>query len=110
MSAGAITLPTAPAGPRDHLTANEKAWIEFIRVISCGSDPKITPTRVCALRALLDAGSGVGEGKVSRSRKGWQLAGADSMLASGQHGPSKITENFVPESLRVSVPDIHVTS
>lgn len=51
-----FTLPTAPAGPWDQLTANEQAWIEFIRVISCGSDPKITPKRVRALTALLDAG------------------------------------------------------
>ncbi|SIT24710.1 hypothetical protein SAMN05421774_11817 [Gemmobacter megaterium] len=51
-----FTIPTAPAGPWDQLTVNEQAWIEFIRVISCGSDPKITPKRVCALRELLDAG------------------------------------------------------
>lgn len=51
-----FTVPTAPAGLWDQLTSNEKAWIEFIRVISCGSDPKITPARVCALRELLDAG------------------------------------------------------
>lgn len=50
------TIPTAPAGPWDQLTPNEQAWIEFIRVISCGSDPCITPTRVRALRELLDAG------------------------------------------------------
>ena len=57
---GIFTLPTAPAGPRDQLTENEKAWIEFIRIISCGSDPRISPARVRALRALLDAGRGVG--------------------------------------------------
>ena len=34
-----FTLPTAPAGPWDQLTPNEQAWVEFIRVISCGSDP-----------------------------------------------------------------------
>ena len=50
------TIPTAPAGPWDQLSPNEQAWIEFIRVISCGSDPKITPNRVRALTALLDAG------------------------------------------------------
>jgi hypothetical protein len=49
-----FTLPTAPAGPWDHLTANEQAWIEFIRVISCGSDPKVTPARVRSLLELLD--------------------------------------------------------
>ena len=51
-----FTLPTAPAGTWDQLTTNERAWIEFIRVISCGSDPRVTPTRVRALRELLDAG------------------------------------------------------
>jgi len=53
---GLFTLPTAPSGKWDELTSNEQAWIEFIRVISCGSDPKITPKRVDALMALLDAG------------------------------------------------------
>lgn len=53
---GVFTLPTGPAGPWDQLTSNEQAWIEFIRVISCGSDPKITPKRVTALMALLDVG------------------------------------------------------
>jgi len=38
------------------LTENEKAWIEFIRVISNGRDPGITVKRVQALRELLDAG------------------------------------------------------
>lgn len=49
-----MTLPTAPAGPWDQLTKNEQTWIEFIRVISNGSDPKVTPNRVRALRVLLD--------------------------------------------------------
>lgn len=51
-----FTLPTAPAGPWDQLTVNEQAWIECIRVISGGRDPKITPHRVRAMRQLLDAG------------------------------------------------------
>ena len=51
-----FTVPTSPVGPWDQLSSNEKAWIEFIRIISCGSDPRITPARVRALRALLDAG------------------------------------------------------
>lgn len=50
------TLPTAPSGVWESLTENEKGWIEFIRIISCGSDPKITPTRANALTKLLDAG------------------------------------------------------
>lgn len=48
-------LPTAPAGPWDQLTKNEQAWIEFIRIISGGRDPRITPDRVRALRELLDS-------------------------------------------------------
>ncbi|MFN4099349.1 MAG: hypothetical protein ACK4GT_06195 [Pararhodobacter sp.] len=51
-----FTLPMAPAGPWDQLSSNEKAWIEFIRVISCGSNPRPTPARIRALRELLDAG------------------------------------------------------
>lgn len=48
-------LPTAPeAGPWDHLAKNEQTWIEFIRVISCGSDPRVTPSHVRDLRLLLD--------------------------------------------------------
>jgi hypothetical protein len=51
-----ITIPTAPSGNWEDLTPNERAWIEFIRVISNGSDPRITPARIRALRALLDVG------------------------------------------------------
>lgn len=56
MSEGTFTVPTGPLGPWDQLSENEKAWIEFIRVISCGRDPRITPARVRALQVLLDAG------------------------------------------------------
>jgi hypothetical protein len=49
-----FTLPTAPAGPWDQPAFNERAWIEFIRIMSCGSDPKITPPRVNALMAHLE--------------------------------------------------------
>ena len=55
-----FTLPGAPSGRWEELSRNEQAWIEFIRVISCGSDPRITPSRVRALRELLDAGRGAG--------------------------------------------------
>ena len=51
-----FVVPTAPAGPWDQLTENEKAWIEFIRIISCARDPAITTARIVALRELLDAG------------------------------------------------------
>ncbi|GGH59643.1 hypothetical protein GVY41_15550 [Frigidibacter albus] len=56
MDDSVFTLPTAPEGPWGQLTMNEQAWIEFVRAISCGSDPRITPTRVRALSPLLDAG------------------------------------------------------
>lgn len=49
-------LPTAPSGRWDQLTMNERTWIEFIRVISGGRNPRVTPNRVRALRHLLDAG------------------------------------------------------
>lgn len=49
-----FALPMGPAGPWDQLTRNEQAWVEFIRIISCGSDPEITTARVRALRELLD--------------------------------------------------------
>jgi hypothetical protein len=53
--APSFRLPTAPvAGPWDHLTEDEKTWIEFIRIISNGSNPPATPARVRALRLLLD--------------------------------------------------------
>ena len=60
-----FTLPTAPAGSWEDLTANERAWIEFIRIISCGSDPRVTPARIRALREALDMGregAGLGGG------------------------------------------------
>jgi hypothetical protein len=55
MSETIFTLPISPAGPWDQLTENEKAWIEFIRVISGGRDPRVTPKRVRALREMLDS-------------------------------------------------------
>ena len=60
MSDGIFTIPTSPTGTWEELTPNERAWIEFIRVISNGTDPRITPARVRALRELLDAGRGGG--------------------------------------------------
>jgi hypothetical protein len=48
-------LPSAPAGPWDQLTMNEQTWLEFIRIISGGRDPKMTPVRVRALRELHDS-------------------------------------------------------
>ncbi|TVS05507.1 MAG: hypothetical protein EA407_02080 [Rhodobacteraceae bacterium] len=55
-----FTLPTAPSGSWEELTPNECAWIEFIRIISCGSDPRVTPARMRALREAHDMGRGGG--------------------------------------------------
>ena len=51
---GLFSIPLAPVGPWDQLSANEKAWVEFIRVISGGSDPRVTTARIRALVSLLD--------------------------------------------------------
>lgn len=51
-----FTAPLTPAGPWNQLTRNEQAWTTFIRIISGGRDPRITPERVRALRELPDAG------------------------------------------------------
>lgn len=56
MSEGPITLPTAPAGLWEQLTENEKGWIEMIRVISGGRDPRVTLERVRLLTEMLDMG------------------------------------------------------
>lgn len=56
MNDGIMTVPMAPTGSWDQLSENEKGWIEMIRVISNGRDPKVTLARVHALRELLDAG------------------------------------------------------
>jgi hypothetical protein len=56
MSEDLFTQPLAPLEPWDGLSENEKGWIEFIRIISGGRDPKITPARIAALWELLDAG------------------------------------------------------
>ena len=56
MNEGFFMLPTSPTGTWDQLSENEKGWIEFIRIISGGRDPRITPERVRKLRELLDAG------------------------------------------------------
>lgn len=56
MNGGPFVVPTSPTGTWEDLTSNERGWIEFIRVISGGRDPKVTPERVRKLRELLDAG------------------------------------------------------
>ncbi len=56
MTTSYFTLPTSPTGEWEQLSENEKAWIEFIRVISAGRDPFPTPERIRKLQDLLDAG------------------------------------------------------
>lgn len=56
MSGVAFTLPCSPSGEWESLTRNEQAWIEMIRVISNGRDPRLTLTRAQVLRELLDSG------------------------------------------------------
>jgi hypothetical protein len=56
MSEIMFTSPKSPAGPWDQLTENEKAWIEFIRVVSGGRDPKVTLARVQLLKVMLEPG------------------------------------------------------
>jgi len=51
-----VQITNGSSGTMGQLTDNEQAWIEFIRVISGGRDPRVTPARVRALRELLDAG------------------------------------------------------
>ncbi|WP_376871189.1 hypothetical protein [Albirhodobacter sp. R86504] len=54
MSETPFTTPTSPSVSWETLSANERAWIEFIRVISNGHDPRPTPARIRALTELLD--------------------------------------------------------
>lgn len=56
MSSNIFMAPKAPSPIWEELSANEKAWIEFIRVISAGRDPRVTPARIRALRDLIDTG------------------------------------------------------
>lgn len=52
MTEEVFSIPTGPVGPWDQLSKNEKAWIELIRVITCGSDPAPTTSRIRALTNL----------------------------------------------------------
>lgn len=56
MSDGMFILPAHPASIStwEDLTPNERDWIEFVRIISCGRDPAVSPERVRGLRVLLD--------------------------------------------------------
>ncbi len=56
MNPHGFVTPRAPLGEWEQLSVNEKAWIEFVRVISGGRDPAPSPERVKALRELLDVG------------------------------------------------------
>ena len=54
MIGSVFTAPRSPVESWNDLSKNEQAWVEFLRVISGGSDPAITLQRVRALRQLLD--------------------------------------------------------
>jgi hypothetical protein len=54
MSDTPFTTPRHMVPNWEHLTDNEKGWVEFIRIISNGRDPCITTERVRALRELVD--------------------------------------------------------
>jgi len=58
MSDTRFTTPRHIVPNWEHLTANEKGWIEFIRIISNERDPRITTERVRALREILDPAVG----------------------------------------------------
>ncbi len=42
-----------PAQNATSLTANESAWIDFLRLLSCNTDPPLTLKAVQALRLAL---------------------------------------------------------
>ncbi|MCB0057276.1 MAG: hypothetical protein KDE45_09630, partial [Caldilineaceae bacterium] len=50
------------------LTANEREWLEFLRLISMGSDPRLTLRRVQLLRRLWPFFTSSGSKLLSRSR------------------------------------------
>ncbi|SIT02987.1 hypothetical protein [Paracoccus saliphilus] len=47
-----VTSHPASIGKWEDLTANERDWIVFIWIISCGQDPAVNPDRVRRLRTL----------------------------------------------------------
>ena len=53
MKGEVFSVPTAPDGAWEQLSSNERAWIEFIRVISCGSDPRPSVEMVRKLTDML---------------------------------------------------------
>lgn len=53
MTGEVFSVPTAPNGPWEQISSNERTWIEFIRVISCGSDPRLSVEMVRKLTDLL---------------------------------------------------------
>lgn len=77
----------APAPPShlkrwEDLTANERGWLEMIRVISNGTDPAVDPDAVVALRDALDH-------KRGRSRDAPSVVGAASKRTAGPSRPSR---------------------
>jgi hypothetical protein len=53
MSEPIFTVPLSPLPCWEDLTLNEQGWIEFIRVVADGKDPKINLERVRALQAAI---------------------------------------------------------
>ncbi|WP_156209571.1 hypothetical protein [Pseudorhodobacter wandonensis] len=49
-----FTTPRHMVSDWEHLTENEKGWIEFIRIVANGHDPRINLERVQALREALE--------------------------------------------------------
>ena len=96
MTDAAFVVPTSPMGAWEQLSENEKTWIEFIRVISGGRDPKITTDRVRKLREVLDAGSGVWRASGSPRRR------CTHLQTSTQHGDAASPPCLATASLRFS--------
>ena len=54
MTGTPFTTPRHMVPNWEHLTENERGWIEFMRIISGGRDPGIDLERVQALREVLE--------------------------------------------------------
>lgn len=94
MTDAAFVVPTSPMGAWEQLSENEQTWIEFIRVISGGRDPKITTDRVRKLREVLDAGSGVWRASGSPRRR------CTHLQTSTQHGFLKHSKAATSRSMK----------
>ena len=54
MTDSPFITPRHPLERWEDLSENEKDWIEYIRVISAGRDPKISLERIGALQQVID--------------------------------------------------------